>query len=114
MKPYEPKPHLGTLEFIDENGEEGGAGYREFCSWIIVQQGGEPIDPWHAACMRFEAKGHQARKRIDINGKAYRKRRGRLVEIPEEWVGKVTHPQTIRKRPSKKYQGRRFKRKVMR
>ncbi len=30
-----------------------------------------------------------------------RVRRGKIVEIPEEWEGQVTHPQTIRKRPSK-------------
>jgi hypothetical protein len=53
-------------------------------------------------------------KRIQIGEKYYRKRRGRLIEIPEEWLGKVTHPQTIRKRKSKKGQGRRFKRKVVR
>jgi hypothetical protein len=28
-------------------------------------------------------------------------RRGKIVEIPEEWRGKVTDRQTIRKRPSK-------------
>jgi hypothetical protein len=39
-------------------------------------------------------------KRIEIDGKFYRERRGKLVEIPAEWVGKVTHPQTMRKRPS--------------
>jgi hypothetical protein len=39
--------------------------------------------------------------RIEIDGKFYRKRRGQLVEIPPEWVGQVTHPQTMRKRPSK-------------
>lgn len=39
--------------------------------------------------------------RIEIDGKFYRKRRGQLVEIPSEWVGQVTHPQTMRKRPSK-------------
>lgn len=32
----------------------------------------------------------------------HRMRRGRLVEIPEQWRGKVTDRQTIRKRPSKK------------
>ncbi len=53
-------------------------------------------------------------KRIEINGKFYRLRRGELVEIPGEWLGKVTHPQTIRKRPSKATQGRRYKRKVQR
>jgi hypothetical protein len=40
-------------------------------------------------------------KRIEIDGKFYRERRGKLVEIPAEWVGSVTHPQTMRKRPSK-------------
>lgn len=30
-----------------------------------------------------------------------RMRRGRWVPIPEPWRGKVAHPQTIRKRPSK-------------
>lgn len=44
----------------------------------------------------------------------HRMRRGQVVEIPEEWRGKVTHPQTIRKRKSKHDQGRRFKRKVVR
>jgi len=53
-------------------------------------------------------------KRISIGGKFYRIRRGKLVEIPSEWLGKVTHPQTIRKRKSKKGQGRRFRRKVIR
>ena len=37
-------------------------------------------------------------KRIEIDGVAYRMRRGKLVQIPAEWVGKVTHPQSIRKR----------------
>ena len=53
-------------------------------------------------------------KRIEIDGKFYRKRRGELVEIPEQWVGEVTHPQTIRKRKSKADQGRKYKSKVMR
>lgn len=39
--------------------------------------------------------------RIDIDGRSYRVRRGRMVEIPPEWVGNVTHPQTIAKRTSK-------------
>jgi len=38
---------------------------------------------------------------IEKDGKAYRIRRGKLVEIPPEWVGQTTHPQTIRKRVSK-------------
>lgn len=40
-------------------------------------------------------------KLIQKDGKQYRMRRGKLVEIPEEWVGKITHASTIRKRPSK-------------
>lgn len=36
-----------------------------------------------------------------IDGKPHRLRRGKLVEIPAEWFGHVTHKQTIRKRPSK-------------
>jgi len=40
-------------------------------------------------------------KRIEIDGKFFRKRRGVLVEIPAEWVGKTTDAQTIRKRTSK-------------
>lgn len=40
-------------------------------------------------------------KRIEIDGVFYRMRRGKLVPIPAEWLGKVTTPQTIRKRPSK-------------
>lgn len=37
-------------------------------------------------------------KRIEINGVFYRKRRGVLVVVSEEWVGKVTHQRTIRER----------------
>lgn len=40
-------------------------------------------------------------KRIEIDGKFFRKRRGKLVEIPAEWVGRVTSKKTIRQRPSK-------------
>jgi hypothetical protein len=40
-------------------------------------------------------------KRVEKDGKFYRLRRGQLVEIPSEWVGRVTHGQTIAKRPSK-------------
>lgn len=29
---------------------------------------------------------------IRINGIAYRMRRGKLVKIPEEWVGKTVYP----------------------
>lgn len=40
-------------------------------------------------------------KRIEIDGKYYRMRKGKLVQIPDEWVGHTLHPQTKRKRPSK-------------
>lgn len=40
------------------------------------------------------------RRRVVIGDKAYRWRRGKLVEIPAAWVGKTTSAQTIRKRPS--------------
>ena len=53
-------------------------------------------------------------KRVEKDGKFYRLRRGELVEIPDEWVGKVIHPQKIRKRQSKRGQGRRFRRKCQR
>ena len=52
-------------------------------------------------------------KRIEIDGKYYRIRRGVLVEIPPQWVGKVPYPQTIRKCKSKK-DGKNFGRKVIR
>ena len=41
-------------------------------------------------------------KRLDIGEKAFRNRRGRWVPIPDEWIGQVAHPQTIRKRDSKR------------
>lgn len=37
-------------------------------------------------------------KMIEKDGKCYRMRRGKLVEIPPEWVGKITHKSTRRKR----------------
>lgn len=40
-------------------------------------------------------------KLIEIDGKYYRTRKGKLVEIPPQWLGKVTYKQTIRKRPAK-------------
>jgi len=40
-------------------------------------------------------------KPIEKDGKFYRLRRGKLVEIPEKWLGSVTSRQTINKRPSK-------------
>lgn len=42
-----------------------------------------------------------SRKRVEIDGRFYRERRGRLVEIPPEWVGHTVDPQKIRKRKSK-------------
>lgn len=41
-------------------------------------------------------------KRVEVDGKFFRERRGKLVEIPAEWVGQTLHNQTKRKRPSKK------------
>ena len=41
------------------------------------------------------------RPHVYIEGRCYRRRRGRLVAIPEQWVGETLHPQTKRKRPSK-------------
>jgi hypothetical protein len=40
-------------------------------------------------------------KPIFKDGRAYRIRRGKMVEIPREWVGKTVSAQTINKRPSK-------------
>ena len=40
-------------------------------------------------------------KRIEIDSKFYRRRRGVLVEIPAQWVGRTVTSQTIAKRPSK-------------
>lgn len=56
----------------------------------------------------------RASKRIEIAGKFYRMRKGKLVQIPPEWVGKTVDPQTIRKRQSKGGRGKHFKRKVQR
>lgn len=36
-------------------------------------------------------------KRIEKDGKFYRMRRGKLVEIPPEWVGRVFHGCSSRK-----------------
>ena len=40
-------------------------------------------------------------KRIELEDGFYRERRGKLVKIPDEWVGETLHPQTQRKRASK-------------
>ncbi len=39
-------------------------------------------------------------KPIMVDGKPHRMRRGKLVLIPEEWVGKITTDRTKRQRPS--------------
>ena len=36
-------------------------------------------------------------KRVELNGRFYRMRRGKMVRIPDEWVGETVHDQT---RPS--------------
>jgi hypothetical protein len=41
-------------------------------------------------------------KRIERNGKFYRIRRGKEVEIPDQWVGKTVHPQELRSRKSRR------------
>ena len=40
-------------------------------------------------------------KRIEKDGRSYRMRRGKLVEIPTKWIGQTLTPQTKRKRLSK-------------
>jgi hypothetical protein len=47
-----------------------------------------------------------AGKRIEVDGKFYRMRRGKLVLIPDEWVGSTVTPQTKRKRLSKAASGK--------
>ena len=71
------------------------------------------------------------RRRIEIDGKFYRYRRGKLVQIPDKWVQGLkldpdtglyvpapsmglTYPQTIRKRPSKKGMGKSWTKPVAR
>ena len=41
-------------------------------------------------------------KLIETEDGYFRMRRGKLVRIPDEWVGEIVYAQTIRKRPSKK------------
>ena len=40
-------------------------------------------------------------KRLEVDGVFFRWRRGKLVEIPSDWVNVVASPQRIRNRPSK-------------
>lgn len=51
---------------------------------------------------------------VEYERVTHRIRRGKLVEIPPEWRGKVPHKQTIRKRKSKKNQGAHYKCKAQR
>jgi hypothetical protein len=47
-------------------------------------------------------KGGRPQGKVSFDGQlTHRTRRGKVVEIPEEWRGQVTRPQTIRKRQSK-------------
>ena len=52
---------------------------------------------WH-----FKYKKKKKSKLKEIDGEYFRMRNGKLVKIPDEWVGKVTHKQTMRKRKSYK------------
>jgi hypothetical protein len=89
-----------TIEFeVNESSVPVRA--RSFC---------DPDDPLN----RDKVVQKKCRKRIDTPDGSFRKRRGKLVRIPDEWVGKTVDPQTIRKRKSKKSQGRRFRRKAIR
>lgn len=53
-------------------------------------------------CELVIAVSGETMKRIEKDGRFYRLRRGKLVEIPVEWVGQVVYPRTIRERPSKR------------
>ncbi len=46
-------------------------------------------------------------KRIDTEEGSFRMRRGKLVKIPEEWVGQTLTEQTKRKRRSKQTKAQR-------
>jgi len=50
-------------------------------------------------------------KRIEVDGKYYRIRRGKQVEIPAEWMGKTVFPKNIARRKSKRGQGKDWRRK---
>lgn len=51
-------------------------------------------------CDPVNAVSGEAMRRIEKDGKFYRMRRGKLVEIPAEWVGQVVYPRTARERAS--------------
>lgn len=109
-----------TMLFVRFRGP-AGVGYTTmavFQAWLRSRQRGAPAEDGPPVAWMGQRKRHNRgcgnRRIVKADGKVYRRRRGRLVEIPPEWVGRTTHPQTIRKRPSKKRRGRRFRRKVMR
>lgn len=54
------------------------------------------------AIVQTHSEGRVMSKAIVIDGKTFRERRGKVVEVPPEWVGKIPHDQTIRKRQSKR------------
>lgn len=68
------------------------------------------VDGWkgnHAVLGRvnrdlFSVVSGETMKRMERDGKFYRMRRGKLVEIPAEWVGQVVYPRTVRERASKR------------
>lgn len=77
----------------------------------------EPIKGRTLEELAHELKNRSKRSRSSvtfIDGVPHRLRRGKLVKIPAEWFGHVTHKQTIRKRSSKQGQGVKFIAKVQR
>lgn len=60
-------------------------------------------ETWMEACNMFwRHKGENSPVKYEvIDGTPHRWRRGKLVPIPDRWFGRVTHPQTMGKRPSK-------------
>jgi len=42
-------------------------------------------------------------KRLEIDGTFYRKRKGKWVQIPDEWVGQTVHSNTKRKRKNRNH-----------
>lgn len=50
-------------------------------------------------------------QRIEKDGKVYRWRRGKLVEIPPQWIGKTTYKRTRNKRQPVKRRTRKNKNK---
>jgi len=74
-----------------------------------LQPGPGRVDGWKGNQAAFPevnrdlviAVSGETMKRIEKDGKFYRMRRGKLVEIPAEWVGQVVYPRTVRERASK-------------